>query len=194
MTTQHASSSQSAPESSAPPGAAELARLLEDCPGPAGTLLETLAGGPVSVEMFGTTHYLLPDRERLLLQPAAADTAVRGTGLLRTHRGIPVAEVTAVLLPSRQPRRQDDEVPWACLLREDPAVLRGCRRSVTRMRTRRGNSGYLDAAGHDLPVCSSALLESPATGPVMLVSQGFYAEFTALATRTSASVSSSLPR
>lgn len=163
-----------------PPGTAALARLLEACPGPAGTLLESIASGPVSAEVFATAPCLLTDSERLLLQPSAADTAARGTGLLRTHRGIPVADVTIVLLPARRPRRHEDDIPWARLLHEDPAVLQGCHRSVTRIRTGRG---YLDAAGHEQPVRSTALLENPGTGPVMLAVSGFYAEFAALAAR-----------
>lgn len=138
-------------------------------------LLESVAGEPVSTEVLGSAPYRLTDAERLLLQPSPADPASRATGLLRTRR-VPVAEVTLTVLQSRLPGRRLGNIPWPELLREDPVVLAGASRVLTRIQT---GYGYLDAAGWEQPVKSTALLEVPG-GPFALVKSGFYSEFTSL--------------
>lgn len=160
------------------PGAPELCRLLDACREPAGPLLESIAGGPVVAEVFAARPYVLPDSARLLLRPGPADTAFRGAGMLRTHRGIPVAETTLTVMPSRMSIEDPGNIPWPDVLREAPSVFRG---AVRRPVATRSGTGYLDAAGWPQPVRVTALIESPGTGPAALAETAFYAEFAALA-------------
>jgi hypothetical protein len=164
-----------------PPGAGVLAGMLQSCEHAVGNVLSAVAGGPVDAELLGTGPHELTGSERLLLLPAPDSAAYRGTGLLRTRRGVPVADVTATVLPARLPRPADPEhIPWPGLLREDPAVYAGARRRLIMLRTGRG---YLDAGGWPQLVRATALLSIPGAGPAVLLSAGYYTEFTDMAAR-----------
>jgi hypothetical protein len=164
-----------------PPGAGVLAGMLQACEHAAGHVLSAVAGGPVGAELLGAGPHELTASERLLLRPAPGSAAYRGTGLLRTRRGVPVADVTATVLPARLPRPADPEhIPWPGLLREDHAIYADARRRLIMLRTGRG---YLDAGGWPQPVRTTALLTIPGTGPAVLLSAGYYAEFTDMAAR-----------
>lgn len=85
--------------------------MLTAWPGPAGDLLEVLAGGPLSVEVTSSRPCPVPAADRARLAPGPGDTARSGRGILRDLSGNPVAETTALILPSRLPRTGSPAVP-----------------------------------------------------------------------------------
>jgi hypothetical protein len=167
---------------------AALARLLaagRNTPielGGATAVFEVIAGGPVAADVLSTGRHELTGDERELLRPGRRDIAASRCGMFRTANGVPVAEITAVLLPRRVPG------PARLALGITPAgtVVDGrCR--VPLGRALRGfgvwrqqiavtaTPGYTNADGQSLVLYSAALLQH--SSPIAVVTERVCLDF-----------------
>jgi hypothetical protein len=168
--------------------AQELAALLaaqDSTPielGGATALFEAISGGKVTAEVRGGGRRQLTDDERRRLRPGSSDTACSRHGVLRTAGGVPVAEITAVILPRRVPgpARPDLGITASGTPLEGARsiplgrALRG--RGVTREQIEaRLTPGAQDASGARLALYSAALLRIAV--PLALVTERVYEEF-----------------
>ena len=168
--------------------AEELTALLaaqESTPielGGATALFEAISGGKVTAEIRSSGRCQLTDDERRRLRPGASDTAFTRHGTLRTAGGVPVAEVTAVILPRRVPGPARPDLG----ITKSGTPLDGAR-SIPLGRALRGRGvareqiearltpGARDAAGAPQALYSAALLRIAV--PLALVTERVYEEF-----------------
>lgn len=158
--------------------------------GGATPILEAIAGEDIRAEVYNVAVRELRADEARLLLPGRATTVVTRLGLLRTASGMPVAEVTAVLLPRRVP---GPARPVLGLHQSTGKPLASGRRSVPLGRALRGHGvlrehvrvtltpGRTDAAGAAQALYSVARL-TQAGRPVALVTECVYEEFLAACT------------
>lgn len=101
--------------------------MLAAWPGPAGDLLEILAGGPLIVETDPRRRCPVTPADRARLAAGPGDTARAARGMLRDPSGNPVAESTAVIIPARLPGPGSPDVPpdtiLARAMREDTRLF-----------------------------------------------------------------------
>jgi hypothetical protein len=132
-----------------------LATLLTVSTTPATLLLEELARTQIRIEVLGRADRELTAAEHHRLDAGPITAGHHRTGLLRTASGIVVAETSLVILPARIPPHvraalAGTRIPVGKIL-APLGVQRLDRRALCR-------HGYLDTAGGDIAVDSSAVL------------------------------------